>query len=193
MPRQAGKLFAPRLQPFDQADAQEKIKALDSAHIDVFLLMLDGHQQLTCEAGARFCQALCAAGYDQQQVDSLLPTDHPISPDRWLVSSCVIDMRPFFEQDALQPSCSDTQVWHALQHLVWESKSDDVKLLSPATAAVLLQGAAQNLLTDMLQEITWHVPAARLLTVFEDEGHWAVLYFEPQDDQTFAVLYLDGI
>ena len=66
------------------------------------------------------------------------------------------------------------------------------RLISPAIATVLLHGAELNLLPALLRQVAWPAPSAKLLLVFEAEGHWATLYLEPHEG-AYAALYLDGI
>ena len=99
---------------------KRQVKTLGSVGLDVFFLTLDGLRHAVCEAGAVLKHALGKAGLAGVYQGVVLPTETPVAGDKPLLQSCVIDLRPVFQQDALLPGCSDTQVWHALQQLVEE-------------------------------------------------------------------------
>ena len=119
-----------------------------------------------------------------------LATQQPVTTLDVLKGPVAIDVRP--AAAPVEQGMSDTMVWAALRQLCVLGGSLDTRILPPSVATLILACQPHDL-QRCKDPIGPASEGTQLLTVFQQDGHWALLVLKVQADGLVLPSLFDGI
>ena len=182
------------LEIFNEVDYEVVVRPKKQARsvngLQVLVLTAAGLEVCTGQVGDSVGEALTRAGLQPAEPFLDLATQCSVSAAHILRKSLAIDARPVLSTP--QEGMPDTFVWVALRRLCVLSQQNNVRILPPSVATLLLE-CHPSALPRCQDPLGPSVAGTKLLIVFAQDNHWSLLVLEVLPSHKVQAQLFDGI
>ena len=173
-----------------EVEVRPKKQARTATGIKLLVLVAEGLKVCTGQVGETVLEVLHREGFQSAWPLLDLATQSPVTASEILKKPLAIDARP--AAPAPQEGMPDTFVWVALRRLCIRSKQDQVRILPPSVAALLLE-CHPSTMSQCQDPLGPSEIGTKLMTVFAHANHWSLLVLEVLPSHQIRAQLFDGI